>query len=239
MKKVNLTIKILAIISTLLTVEFTEVSAQKFRHNQIWLDLTSTFKLTNTLKSNVEIGYRVEPSEKLNQTYFRSMLFYTPQKYIKMSLWVAQYNSRRPEGSAIELRTSEFLYVSWPSIQGFKFVHRFGLDQRMFYTSGYDLSKYVHRSRYRFGLHSPYFSLFKSKPSYYVKVSFEVLKNINQQDAAIWVDHDWLSLNLGYSVNKKLSLEAHILLIHGFNPITQDFEGEISVMRLRLKFKFL
>jgi hypothetical protein len=123
----------------------------------------------------------------------------------------------------------------WPQIGGFKFEHRFGLDQRMFYLPGYELRKTVHRSRYKLGLHTPAFALFGSEKRFYANASFEVLRNMNQAETALLIDHDWVTVVFGARLTENIKLESNVLLINCLDPETLDFEREISVFRLRLK----
>ena len=106
----------------------------------------------------------------------------------------------------------------------------------MFYQPGYELQGHVHRSRVKIGLHTPQFSLFGSQKGFYANAGFELLRNMNQLETRQWFDHDWITAALGYRVTSSVKIEANMLLINGLNPITNEFEREITVYRLRLKY---
>jgi hypothetical protein len=213
--------------------------AQNSQHNQAWFDASLKIKPTPKLTVTPEVGYRSEPAIKLNQVYLRTYLTYQVHKNVKLSVWAAHFNSWKPaKQRAIEVRTSQFVSLFWPNVAGFRFEHRLGLDQRLFYFSGYALNKYVHRSRVRLGLHTPNFALLGTSKNFYANASFEVLRNINQSETTQWVDHDWITMVVGFRMNKNLKIEANILMINLFDPIELEFEREITVFRLRLKGNF-
>jgi hypothetical protein len=212
--------------------------AQVINHNQVWTDVSASFKATERLIITPETGYRIEPSIQMNQVYFRTYFSYRATDKIKLSVWAAHFNTWRANGQrAMEVRTSQYVYLFWPRIKGFKFEHRFGLDQRMFYHPGYELRKYVHRSRFRLGLHTPRFSMLGSERRFYANGSFEILRNMNQTEVAQWIDHDWITVVFGVELNQRMKLETNVLLINCLDPLTSDFEREITVFRLRLKCK--
>lgn len=211
-------------------------NAQNLQHRQAWFDLSLRIKPLKNFSVTPEIGYRTEPGIRLNQVYLRTYLSYQVHKNIKLSVWAAQFNSSKPANQrAIEVRTSQFLTLYWPNIAGFRFAHRLGLDQRFFYLPGYEMSRQVHRSRVRIGLHTPGFGIFGSSKKLYANASFEVLHNINQGETSLWIDHDWITMVLGFRMNENVNIEANILLINLLDPISMEFEREITAFRLRLK----
>ena len=60
----------------------------------------------------------------------------------------------------------------------------------------------------RIGLHSPAFSIIGSGRNFYANASFELLRNMNQKELVQWVDHDWVTVILGYQVNDVIKLEG-------------------------------
>ena len=211
---------------------------QENKHNQIWTDVSASLKLSKKLTLTPELGYRTEPGLDLHQAYLRTYFSYRPNKTVKLSAWAAQFNSWRPGMfRGMEVRTSQFVYLFWPRINGFKFEHRFGFDQRMFYLPGYELRKQVHRSRFKIALHSPKFSVFEARRKFYANAGFEILRNMNQGENGLWIDHDWVTAAFGMELNDEVRLEANMLLINCLNPLTYQFEREITVFRLRLKCK--
>lgn len=229
-------IGVLIILISLLSLR---AQGQDNNHNQAWFDISGSIKLSDQLSLIPEVGFRTEPSIDLNQVYFRTYLNFRPHRAIKLSAWAAQFNSWRSDNQrATEVRTSQFVSVYWPRVAGFKFEYRLGLDQRIFFLPGYELRKYVHRSRIKIGLHTPVFSLLKSPKAFYGNGSFEVLRNMNQQEVIQWIDHDWISVTLGYRLSESLKIEANMLLINLLDPVTNDFEREITVYRLRFKGNF-
>jgi hypothetical protein len=91
----------------------------------------------------------------------------------------------------------------------------------------------------RIGLHSPVFAVIGSTKSFYANGSFEVLRNVNQKEITQWIDHDWITATLGYKISEAMKIEANLLLINLLDPITHEFEREITVFRLRFKYNFL
>jgi hypothetical protein len=208
--------------------------AQSLTHQQYWIDINPNFTLTNKINLATEIGYRTEPTINIRQTYFRGFLKFDLHDKVKLSVGAAEFVSwRERDFKSTELRLEQYFTIVWPKIGGFKFTHRFGVNQRWFsYPESNSL--FVCRSRYRLGLHSPKFSVLHSSDRFYASASVEFLRNINTYEDGQWFDHEWVTAVVGAEISKRVKLEGHLLLINRNLPESHDFLREASALRLRI-----
>ena len=208
--------------------------AQSLNHRQYWIDINPTFTLLNKVKLTTEIGYRTEPAITIKQTYFRGFLNLDLHDKLKLSVGAAEFISWRERSfRSTEFRLVQYFTIVWPQIGGFKFKHRFGVNQRWF-TYPESNTVFIGRCRYRLGLYSPKFSVLNSGNRFYASASIEILRNINTSEEGQWFDHEWVTVIAGARITEKIRLEGHLLLINRNLPESHDFLREVSALRLRI-----
>lgn len=228
MRKVTIII-IFQIISIL------NVLAQDNVKFQIWSDFTTSHVLTEKWKIAGDIGYRLELESKHQTFYIRPAIIYSPNSIVQFILGAANFNTWDPNVlNSIEIRTFQFVQLSWPSIAKFQFAHRLGLEQRMFYFKGLELNDFVHRARYYLELRSPSFKIFYIDSPFFLTTNFELLTNINSSDLGRIFDHNRITLGIGNTINDNFRIEFRYKVLSFADPILKDFIREIDVLRMRL-----
>jgi hypothetical protein len=213
--------------------------AQGSSNFQIWTDFSPSYDLNEQWKVGGDMGYRVEPSTNFQVAYIRPGISYKPNKIINFAVGVASFNSwQPPEYIKTEIRTFQFIVVSWPRIGGFQFKHRLGLEQRWFYLAEFNLDKFVNRARYYLELKSPKFNLFSLKSPFFITANFEILRDLDDNEFGRLVDHNRYTLGVGNQITDKLKAEIKFKLINTVDPLTKIYIREINVLRIRIYYRF-
>lgn len=217
----------------------TNVWAQGSSNFQIWNDFDPSFSLSEKWVVGGDVGYRIEPSSKWQSVYIRPAIAYISNKILKFSVGIANFNSWVPQDfTKTEIRTFQYIVVSWPRISGFQFKHRFGIEQRWFYFAQFNLDKYVNRSRYFLEVKSPKFSLFGLESPFFVTANFEILRDINNNELGQLADHNRYTLGVGNHITDNFRAEVRFKLINITDPLTSSYIREINVLRIRLYYRF-
>ncbi len=216
-----------------------DVWAQGTSNFQIWTDFDPSFNLSEQWKIGGDLGYRIEPAANFHVAYVRPGINYKPNKIINFTIGVANFNSWEA-GAFVkrEIRTFQFIAVSWPKIGNFQFKHRLGLEQRWFYLAEFNLDKYVNRSRYYLELKSPQFNVFNIKAPFFLTANLEILRDLNDNEFGRLVDHNRYTLGIGNHITDSFRAEVRFKLINTVDPLTNSFIREINVLRIRLYYRF-
>jgi hypothetical protein len=215
------------------------IHAQGTSKFQIWTDFNPSFDLSEKWRLGGDIGYRIATSVNSQTAYIRPIIGFKLNKTFSLAAGVASFNSW-DDGmfTKAEIRTFEFLLISWPNIGGFTFKHRLGMEQRWHYLPGYDLSDYVNRSRYYLELKSPKFSLFNISSLFFVMANFEILRDLNNNELGRLADHNRYTIGAGNQVTDNFRAEVRFKIINTVDPLAKSFIREISVVRVRLYYHF-
>ena len=215
------------------------VYAQGSSNFQIWTDFSPSYNFSEQWTIGGDVGYRIEPETKFQVAYIRPAINYKLSKIINLTAGVANFNSWEPHKFIkTEIRTFQFIAVSWPRIGGFKFKHRLGLEQRWFYLAEFNLDKYVNRSRYYLELKSPKFTLFRISAPFFVTANFEILRDLNNNEFGKLADHNRYTLGIGNYITDRFRAEVRFKLINTVDPLTKNYIREINVLRIRLYYRF-
>jgi len=213
--------------------------AQNSDKFQIWTDFSPSYNLSEKWRIGGDVGYRIRLSTKSQTAYIRPGLSFNPSKIINFTVGFANFNSWNPdEFTSAELRTFQFVVVSWPQIKGFQFKHRIGLEQRWFYLPGFELNKFTPRARYYLELKSPKFNLFGMDSPFFLMANFEILRDINQNTIGRLIDHNRYTIGVGNHVSERFRAEVRLKIINLVDPDINEFVRDIGVLRLRFYYKF-
>jgi uncharacterized protein DUF2490 len=228
------------LIFTLLTlVAYHGSKAQGSSNFQLWHDFTPSYKLAEKWIVGGDIGYRVQPSTGLQIAYIRPGITYKPGKVVKFTVGIANFNTWEPDVFIKrEIRTFQFIGVSWPNIAGFQFYHRLGIEQRWFYLKQLNLSEYVNRSRYYLELKSPDFTLFKLKSPFFVTANLEILRDLGKSELGRLLDHNRYTLGIGNQISEQFRADIRVKFINIIDPSINSFIREINIVRVRFYYKF-
>ena len=205
---------------------------------QIWTDINPVYNLSEKWRVGGDTGYRIEPSSSLQSVYIRPGINFKPNKVINFTIGVASTYTWEPqEFLKTEVRTFQFISVSWPRLWGFQFRHRLGLEQRWFYFAEPNLKEYANRTRYYLEVKSPGFTLFKLKSKFFITANFEILRDLNNDEFGKLADHNRYTLGIGNQVSERLSAEIRIKLINIVDPILNSYIREINVLRVRIYYR--
>ena len=206
---------------------------------QVWTDFNPSYNLSEQWKIGGDVGYRIEPSANFHMAYLRPVINYKPNKIINFTGGFANFNSwEAGEFDKSEIRTFQFIAVSWPKIAGFQAKHRLGLEQRWFYLAELKLDKYVNRSRYYLEIKSPSFNLFKIKAPFFITANLEILRDLNNNELGKLVDHNRYTIGVGNQITEQFRAEIRFKLINAVDPLLKSFIREINVLRIRLYYRF-
>jgi hypothetical protein len=204
---------------------------------QIWTDVNPSFNLSEQWRIGGDVGYRIEPSSSVQSVYIRPGINYKPNKIVNFTIGIASTYLWTPdEHIKTEVRTFQFVSVSWPRLGGFQFRHRLGLEQRWFYFAEPNLKEYVNRTRYYLEVKSPNFTLFKLKSQFFITANLEILRDLNNNEFGKLVDHNRYTLGIGNQVTERLRAELRFKLINTIDPLLNSFIREINVLRIRIYF---
>jgi uncharacterized protein DUF2490 len=216
-----------------------KVKAQSTSKFQVWSDFNPSFKLNENWKIGGDIGYRIEPSTNIQSLYVRPGVNYNPNGIINFTFGVANFNTIRVDKfNTTEFRSFQFIVLKWPNIGGFRFKHRIGLEQRIFFVESIDLNEFSHRARYFFEVKSPNFNLFDIGSPFFAMGNFELLKNVNINEIESLFDHNRYTVGLGNVISDKLRVELRYKIISFADPALKSFVKEIDVLRIRLYYQF-
>ncbi len=212
--------------------------AQEKKEFQVWSDFSLSYNLGEKWKVGGDLGYRIIPSSKSQTTYIRPGIVFHPNRIVKFTAGFANFNYLRSAATnSTEIRAFQFVTLSWPQMNGFKFKHRLGLEQRNFFITDIDIYKFVHRFRYYLNFKSPKFNLFAIKSPFFVSGNFELLTNINDSDLGRLFDHHRVTVGVGNLINDKFRIELKYKILSVANPVSKTFINEIDVIRLRLYYQ--
>lgn len=215
------------------------VRAQSTSNFQIWTDFSPSYNFNEQWKIGGDVGYRIELSTNFQVAYIRPSINYKLNKILNFAVGLANFNSwEPPEFVKSEIRTFQYIVVSWPRIGGFQFNHRLALEQRWFYLAEFNLDKYVNRARYYLEIKSPKFSLFKLKSPFFITANFEILRDLNNNEFGILADHNRYTLGIGNQITDKFRADIRFKLINTVDPLTKNYIREINVLRIRLYYRF-
>ena len=213
--------------------------AQATSNFQLWTDFNPSYNLSEHWKIGGDVGYRIEPSANFHVAYLRPGINYKPNKIINFTVGIANFNSwEAAEFIKSEIRTFQFIAVSWPRIAGFQFKHRLGLEQRWFHLAEFNLDEYVNRSRYYLEIKSPSFNLFKIKPPFFITANLEILRDLNDNELGKLIDHNRYTIGVGNQITERFRAEIRFKLINTVDPLLSSFIREINVLRLRIYYRF-
>jgi Protein of unknown function (DUF2490) len=213
--------------------------AQSRSEFQIWTDFTPSYKLAEQWEVGGDLGYRIQPSNGGQIAYIRPGITYKANGVVKFTVGIANFNTWGPEVFIKrEIRTFQFIYISWPNIAGFKFNHRLGIEQRWFNLPQLNLKEYVNRSRYYLEVKSPEFTLFKLKSPFFVTANLEILRDIGQNELGRLLDHNRYTLGIGSQISKQFRADIRVKLINIVDPTIKNFVREINILRVRLYYRF-
>ena len=206
---------------------------------QIWTDFTPSYNLSEQWKIGGDVGYRIEPSSKWQSAYIRPGINYKPNRIINFTVGIANFNSWEPgDFKKSEIRTFQFIVVSWPRIWRFQFNNRLGIEQRWFYLSEFNLDTYVNRIRYYLELKSPEFTVFKLKSPFFITANFETLRDLNDNEFGKLGDHNRYTLGIGNQITDRFRAEIRFKLIDIVDPLIKSYVREINVLRIRFYYRF-
>jgi Protein of unknown function (DUF2490) len=223
----------------LILIAYHGLKAQGSSKFQLWNDFTPSYELAEKWTVGGDIGYRIQPSDGSQIAYVRPGISYKLNNVVKFTLGIANFNTWEPERFIKrEIRTFQFIAVSWPNIAGFQFNHRLGIEQRWFYLKQLDLSDYVNRSRYYLELKSPEFKLFKLKSPFFATANLEILRDLGNNELGRLQDHNRYTLGIGNQISEQFRAEIRVKLINIVDPAINSFIREINILRVRLYYQF-
>ena len=206
---------------------------------QIWTDIDPSYNLSEKWRIGGDIGYRIATSNNSQTAYVRPVMGFKANATFSLAAGIANFNSWDDgKSTKSEIRTFEFVVISWPNIIGFTFKHRIGMEQRWLYLPGYSLKDYVNRGRYYLELKSPKFTLFQLKAPFFAMANFEILRDFNNNELGRLADHNRYTIGLGNHVTENFRAEVRFKLINIVDPLINSFISEISVVRVRLYYRF-
>ena len=229
---------ILIAISIVLVAQI-NVCAQGSSNFQIWTDFSPSYNLNEKWEIAGDLGYRIEPATSWQSAYVRPRIKFKPYKMVNFAAGTAYFHSWESDRFLnTEIRTFEYIVVSWPRIGGFQFNHRVALEQRWFYLAEFDFDKYVNRARYYLELKSPKFNLFKLGSPFFITANLEILRDINNNEFGRLADHNRYTLGIGNQITDNFKAEIRFKLINIVDPLTNNYIREINVLRIRLYYRF-
>jgi len=229
----------LLILTTLIALlQVSNVRAQEVSYFQIWTDFNPTFTLNKNFMLKGDVGYRIKPSTTTQIFLIRGAVRYMPGKIFGMDAGLGSFNLWDSEYSnSTEFRIYEYLFLNWPSIWGFKFNLRLGFEQRWFRFHELLTNKFVHRSRLRIGVKSPEFKLIKDLFPFYGVMNAEWLRDLNDEDIGLLIDHNRFMIGLGAQVNEKLRTELQFQIMGLKEAQLSTVIREVTLLRARVFYK--
>lgn len=217
----------------------TETFGQGVKKFQVWTDFTPSYNMNDKWLVSGEIGYRFQPSSGDQSAYIRPAINYKLSKILKFTVGIASFSNWDPGSfKSTELRTFEYVNLSWPKLGEFNFKHRLGLDQRWFYIPELGLDEFVHRSRYYVEVISPNFKVFGLNSPFFITANFEILRDITNSELGTLVDHNRYTFGFGNHITEQFRAEVRFKIISLVDPVTSSFVREINVIRVRLYYQF-
>jgi len=205
----------------------------------IWTDFNASFNLSEQWSIGGDIGYRIEPVSTIQTAYIRPTVTYSPFKVASFVVGLANFNIFDSDGlSSTELRTFQFVVISWPRIISFQFKHRLGLEQRWFYLPEFGLDDHLNRARYYIEVVSPKFNLFNLRSPFYVLANFELLRDLENDIIGKLIDHNRYTVGLGNHITDRFKADIEYKLINFVDPVLNTLLSDFNVLRIRLYYNF-